>query len=102
MLPFIYAVILEIMERKGVKRAPESRRYAEPAAAAGCSEEIIPQIPVNKGAETDVYHTPASLQPVRAPWLSLSPPVTGLPTVYARITLQRGADSPRSRGYLAR
>lgn len=26
--------------------------------------EIIPQIPVDKGAETDVYNTPASLQPV--------------------------------------
>ena len=102
-LPFIYSMLLEIMERKEVKRAPESRKYSESsAAAAGCSEEIIPQIPVDKGAETDVYHTPASLQPVRAPWLSLSPPFAGLTPIYARITLQRQADSPRSWGYLAR
>lgn len=102
-LPFIYAIILEIVERKEVKRVPESGKYAESAAAAaGCSEEIIPRIPVDKGAETDVYHTPASLQPVRAPWLSLSPPFAGLAPIYASITLQRRADSPRSRGYLAR
>lgn len=54
-----------------MKRMPESRKYAESAAAAaGCSEEIIPRIPVAKGAETDIYHTPASLQPVQAPQLS--------------------------------
>lgn len=34
-LPFIYIIILERVEGKEVKRVPESRKYAEPAAAAG-------------------------------------------------------------------
>lgn len=100
-LSIIHTTFSEVMERKAV-RAPESRKYAEPSAVAGCTEDIIPQIPVDKGAETELYHTPASLQPVPAPWLSLPPPFAELTAVQAGTTLQGRADSPRSWGCLAR
>lgn len=48
-----------------MKRAPESRNCAGSAAAAAFREAIIPQIPVDRRAETD--HRQASTQAVRSP-----------------------------------
>lgn len=101
-LPFVYIIILEIMESKEVKRVPESRKYAESAAAAEAvvRKSFLSIRFLSIRAKTEVKHTAKLLQQPE-PQLSLFSPFTGLAPVYARITLQR-ADSPKSWGYLAR
>jgi len=84
-----------------VKRAPESIKDAESAAAAGCSEGIIPQIPVDKGAETP--HTSilaASLSTLAFPFSSFRRARTrsckNHPSETSRLTMKLGLSSPLS------
>lgn len=101
-LSFIYAMLLEVTETKQVKKAPESRKYAEPSAA-GCSEEIIPRIPLNKGAEANIYHTPASCsqsEPPASPFSSFCRAQNHLcknyPLETSRLTTKLGLSIPLS------
>lgn len=103
-LPFVYAIVLEIMERKELKRAPESRKYAEfSAAAAGCPEEIIPRIPEIKEARQTLPHTSilaASPSPLALPSSSCRRARTRLcknyPSEMRRLTTKLGLSSPLS------
>lgn len=104
-LPFIYAIVLEIMERKELKRAPESRKYAESsAAAAGCPEEIIPRIPEIKEARQTLPHTSilaASPSPLALPSSSSfrrarTRLCQNYPSEMSRLTTKLGLSSPLS------
>lgn len=66
-LPFIYIITLEIVEGKDVKRVAESRKYAEPAAAAGAVARKSFLRVLSIRAEIKVYHTPESLQQPKPP-----------------------------------
>lgn len=98
-LPFVYIIILETVERKEVQRVPESRKHAESAGAGAVVRKSFFGF-LSIRAETEVNHTPESLEQPKPPDFP-SPPSTAFAPVYARITLQR-ADSPQSWGYLAR
>lgn len=99
-LSFIYIIILEIAERKEVKRVSESRKYAESAAAAGAvvRKSFLRFLPVR--AETEVYHTPKSLQqpkPPAFPFSSFHGVCTCLCKNYPsenRLTTKLGSSSP--------
>lgn len=99
-LLFIYIITLEIKERKEVKRVPESRKYAEPAAAAGAvvRKSFLGFLSVR--VETEVYHTPEPLQqpePPASPFSSFHRACTCLCKNYpseSRLTTKLGFSSP--------